>query len=162
MAIEKTTQDFRFESTLLATILPKCFGLMLIWVSFEFLGGWLHPSWDRLPYMLLLLPFGLSVWAVAFVFLYGFCYVHIVDGQFRFRRFFVWTSLPLESIASVRLRRGLGIYVGVDCAGKRHWLLFYPDNLQLQVQLRLSPPPVIQFLEEVCERNAENSESSRP
>jgi len=159
MSIEKMTQDFKFESTLLAAILPKCFGLMLIWVSFEFLGGWLHPSWDRLPYMIILLPFGLVLWAVAGMMLYGYCHVQILDGQLRFRRFFVRTSAPLESITRVQLYSGLGMYVWVNYASKRHWLIFFPDNLHLRVQLRLSPPPVIQFLRGVCEKNAANSES---
>lgn len=160
MSIEKTTEDFRFESTLLATFLPKCFGLMLIWVSIGGLKVWLHPSWDRLPYMILLIPFHLCLWAAGGVLLYGFCYIRILDGQFRFRRFFAWTSVPLESITRIRFLRAVGIIsLRVDHSGKRDWLIFYPDNLQLQVQLRLSPPPVIQFLREVCKRNAEKSES---
>jgi len=159
MAIEKATQDFKFESTLLATILPKWFGLMFILVSVDGLKVWLHPSWDRLPYMILLIPLHVLLWASGGLFLYGFCYIQILNGQLRFRRFFVWTSVPLESIARVGFRRGLGMYVRVDYAGKRHWLILPPDNLQLRVQLRPSPPPVIQFLREVCRRNAEKSES---
>ena len=159
MAIEKATQDFRFESTVDATILPKLFGLMLIWVSFEFLGGWLHPSWERLPYLIILLPFGLFFWAVAGMVIYGYCYVQIVDGRLRFRRFLAWTSVPLESITKVELYAPIGMSVWVNYAGKRHWIVFRPDNLQILVQLRRSPPPVIQFLQEVCRRNAERSES---
>lgn len=154
----KDLQDFRFESTLLATLLPKCMGLMLIWISIDGLKVWLHPSRDRLPYMLLLIPIHALLWAAGGALLYGICYIQIVEGQFRFRRFFVWTSVPLESITGMRLLRVVGIIsLKVDYGGKRHWLIFYPDNLQLQVQLRRSPPPVIQFLEEVYKRNVANS-----
>lgn len=155
MSTEKTTQDFKFESTLLAVILAKCFGLMLVWVSFDtFLIGWLNPSWDRLPYMIILLPFGLFLWAVAGVILYGYCYIQILDGQFRFLRFFTWTSLPLESITRMRVS-GHGIYLRLDHAGKRYQLIFAADNFRLGP----SPAPVVQFLREVCSRNAANSES---
>jgi hypothetical protein len=157
MTVEKTTRDFGFESTLLATFLPKCMGLMLIWMSFYLLDGWLHPSWHRLPYLVILLPFGLFLWAVAGMMLYGYCYVRILDGQFGFRRFFAWRSAPLESIAKVEFYRGLGMYVWVSYAGKRQWVVFHPDNLQLSVQLRRSPPPVIQFLREICNANASKS-----
>lgn len=158
MTIEKTIQDFRFESTVRATILPKLFGLLSIRVSFEFLSGWLHPSWDRLPYLIILLPFALFFWVVAGVMLYGYCYVQIRDGQLRFLRFFVWSSVPLESITKVEPHGALGMYVWVNHAGKRHWLIFYPQNLQVLAQLRRVPPPVIQFLTEVTRRNAEKSE----
>ena len=162
MSTEKTTQDFKFESTVRATILPKLLGVILIRVSFEFLGGWLHPSWDRLPYLIILLPFGLFFWAVAGMMLYGYCHVQIRDGQFRFLRFFAWRSVPLESIIKAEFYAPIGMSVWLNYAGKQHWIVFRPDNRKFLVKLGGSPPPVIQFLREVCIRNAENSKSRRP
>lgn len=149
MSVGKTPEDFRFESTLLATLLPKCFGLMLIWVSIGGLKVWLHPSWDRLPYMVLLIPFHVFLWLAGGTFLLGTCYIQIVDGQLRIRRFFVWESVPLASIASMRAYR-YGIYLRLDHAGKRYRVIFAADNLRLGP----SPPPVIQFLRELYSKNA--------
>ena len=155
MSTERTYQDFKFKSSLVATILTRGFGLAVIWVSIDFLKGWLNPSWDRLPYMILLFPFGLFLWAVGGMLLLSTCDIEILNGQFRFRRLFVWKSVPLDSVTRMRLLWAPGIYLKVDYAGKCHRLIFNPEDLKL----RPHPLPVIKFLREVCRRNAENSES---
>jgi hypothetical protein len=144
MSTDKTYRDFKFKSSLVATNLTRCLGLALIFGSIDFFEGWLNPSWDRLPFMILLLPFGLSIWAVGGMFLLSTCDTEILDGQFRFRRFFVWKSVPLESITKIRLLWAPGIYLRIDHAGRRFRLIFNPEDFKA----RPSPLPVIKFLRE--------------
>ena len=153
MSTEKTYQDFKFKSSLVAAISTRWLGVVLIWVSIDSLMGW-HASWHNLPYLIILMPFHLLLWVLGGVFLLGTCQIRILDGQFHFRRLFVWEVVPLESITRVS-KWGPVIYVKVVYAGKYYQLIFSPEDLRVH----LHPLPLIQFLREVCSRNAENSES---
>ena len=62
----------------------------------------------------------------------------------------------MESVTRVVAPRAPGVYVRVDCGGKRYRLVFYPGDYE-----ESSPPPVIEFLKEVCRRNEEMYESAR-
>jgi hypothetical protein len=155
MAIEEAPQEFTFKSSALATVITRCFGLLVMWVSVDFLGAWLNPSWDRLPYMLLLFPFGFLLLAAGGLLLLGTCDIEILDGQFRFRRLFIWNSLPLTSITRMRLVLGTGI-VRLDYAGKCYRVIFNPEDFRV----RAHPSPVINFLREACNQNAGRTRSS--
>ncbi len=159
MSIETTYKEFRFKSSWIATVVNKSFGLGLIWISFDsFLRGWLQPSLERLPYMILLLPFGLFLLAVGAMFVLNSCQIEILDGQLRFRRFVTWQSVPLDSITSMRLLWAPGSYLKVIHAGKCHRLIFSPEDYKMYWRRS----PVIQILQETCKRNAERSSSQAP
>jgi hypothetical protein len=95
-----------------------------------------------------------SLWIIGCVILLGACDIKIVDGQLSFRRFFMWRSVPLESITRVQALRAPAAYIRADYGGKRYRLIFYPGDY-----LEAYPPPVIVFLEEVCRRNEKNYDS---
>ena len=86
--------------------------------------------------------------------LFSACDIQIIEGQLRFRRVFVWRSVPLESITRVKALQAPAAYIRVDDGGKRYRLVFYPGDFE-----ESSPPPVIRFLEEACARNREKSDS---
>ena len=152
MIIDKTRQDITFKSSFLVSILIRCFGLMLISLSLDLLKGWLHPSWDRLPYMLLVLPVGLFLWVVAGTLLLYAAQVQILDGQLRFRRILAWEAVPLSSITNAR-PWGPVIYLRASYGGKRLRLFFNPEDFKV----RLHDLPIIEYLQEVCKRNVANS-----
>jgi hypothetical protein len=93
----------------------------------------------------------LFLWILAGIFLLGACQIQILNGQFRFRHFLAWKSVPLESISKVK-RRWFGVDVSVDHEGKHYRFFFDPEDYKVDP----SPPPVIQFLQEACGRNREN------
>ena len=151
---EKSLHEFQFTSTLGGILMAKSWGVALIYISADFVEGWLHPSWSRLPYLILLLPFPLFLWAAAGMFLVASCQIQILQGQFGFRRLFTWRAVPLTSISRVKLR-WFGIDVTVDHEGKRHRLFFNSEDHTIGS----SPPPVVQFLREVCKQNQESRQS---
>jgi hypothetical protein len=152
MVIGKEQQHLKFKSSFLASILTKCFGLMLILTSLDFLGGWLHLSWSKLPYLLLFLPLGLSLSAVGGMLLLCTAQIQILNGELRFRRFLTWEAVPLNAIREVR-SRGL-IYIRVSYGRKRWRLLANPEDFKP----RLYRLPIDKFLREVCSRNTTESE----
>ena len=109
MLTEKVARECKFRSSPLAGVITRCVGLGLISVSVDFLNGWANPSWDRLPYMLLLLPFGLFLLAGGGALAIGTCDVEILDDQLRFRRLFNWRSVPLDSITRMRFVLGTAV-----------------------------------------------------
>ena len=149
MVSEKTLSDFRFKSTFVATIVTRCFGLVLLWFSFEFLDGWRSPTWNNLPYLVIVLPLGLSILAAGSMFLFYTCEIEIVDGRLHFRRFLRWQSVPLESITSIRSPWAPGCYLKVDYAGKHSRIIFSPEDFKP----RAHPLPVISFLRDLCRLN---------
>jgi len=149
MSSKQAFKDFKFKSSLLASILTRGLGLMVILVAiYNF-----TPSWHK-PSSMILLPFGLLIAAVGCTLLLRGCDFEIFDGQFRFRRLFTWKSVPLESITVVRPGWIPGMHVRVDYAGKRYRLIVFPEDFKLH----LYSPPVIEFLQDVCRKNAENSD----
>jgi hypothetical protein len=158
MSTGGTDQNFKFKSSLVAAIITKCFGLALMWVSIDlFLGGWISLSWHKLPYLVLLLPFGLFFLGAGAAFLLNTYQIEILDGQLRFRRFFTWESAPLDSITSFRQLPAPGLYMRVDHDGKRYRMLFSPEDYKMQPY----PLPIIGFLREVCQSN-EQSQPRQP
>lgn len=151
---ETDFREFEFTSTITGVLLLKGWGLVLILMSGDFVEGWLHPSWSKLPYLILLSPIPLFLWAAASIFLLGACQIQIRQGQLRFRRLFAWRSFPIESITRVK-PRWFGIDVTADYEGKRHRFFFNPEDFRIGP----SPPRVVQFLEEACRRNAGTSET---
>ncbi len=152
MPIQNAPQDFRFKTSLLATTLGRFLGLMLIWGSSDFFRGWFNASRAKLPYLIILLPFDLCLLAAGSALLIGLCDVEIAEGQFRFRRLFVWKSAPLSAVSRVRLSPA-GVYVRLDYAGERYRVTFIPEDFKV----RWYPLPIVRFLREVCKRNAEES-----
>ena len=148
MPSEIAYKDFEFKSLLLASILMRGLGLMIILVATYYF----IPSWHR-PSSMILLPFGLLIAAVGCRLLVYGCDFEILNGQFLFRRFFVWKSVPLESITMVRQGWIPGIYVRVDYAGKRYRLIAFPEDFTVHIH----PLPVIKFLQDVCMKNAASS-----
>ncbi len=152
MITEEAIRDFRFKSSLVATMIVRGFGAAIIWgASEEFFAGWLRPSWDRLPYMLILLPFGLLACFAGGYILFNAREIEIEAGRLRFRRLFEWNSIPLESISKIRLLPAPGAYIRADHEGKRYRIVFTPVNYSL----RHRPLSVIKFLRKVREMNAD-------
>jgi hypothetical protein len=132
------------------TLVTRNGGLAMIFISYEILHGWLHPSLDRLPYLLLGLPFGLFLLALGALYVFNSCQIEIYDGQLRFRRFSAWQSVPLDSIATIIVLPA-GIYLRAKHAGKCYRLVFSGEDLRVY----WGRTPVIGFLQEVCKRNKE-------
>ena len=151
---EKNFREFTFKSSINAAIMPWGGAFALILVSVDFVGGWIHLSWERLPYMILVSPIPLLLWATAAKLLLGSRQIQIADGQLRFRRLVRWTSVPLKSISGMQTR-WFGIVLTVEYQGKHYWFFFNPEDHKVGP----SPPLVIQFLGEVCRRNAEKAVS---
>ena len=147
----ETARDFRFKSSLLGTTLARCFGLAVIWVSADFLRGWLNPSWRNLPYMLIWAPFGLLLLASGVGLLVGTCDIEIFDGQLRFRGLFDRKSVPLDSLTRVHVLLGV-VYLRLDHGGKCSRIIFSPEDYKV----RPHPLPVVAFLREVYRKNAEH------
>jgi len=116
-------------------------------VSMDFLGGWVNPSRERLPYMLALLPIGLSLCASGALVVARTCDVEIADGQFRFRRLLSWESVPLSAIAKVRVL--LAVWVRLDYGTHALWICFSPENYKAV----LHPLPIVGFLRQLCAAN---------
>ena len=153
MPTQNTPLDFRFRTSPLATTLARGMGFMLVWFSFDFLRGWLSPSWAKLPYLIMGLPFGLFLLSYGAALLIGMCDVNIVDGQFRFRRLLAWKSVPLCAVSKVRLWPP-GVYVRLNYSRERHALMFFPEDFKFQWYQRVT---AVGFLREACKRNAEKS-----
>lgn len=153
MSIETDYKDFRFKSSLgAAFVVMKGLGLMIAWVSFGFLDvRWLHPTFEEFLRFISGLPIGLPLLALGVMLVLNSCQIEVGDGQFRFRRFIAWESVPLDSITSVR-RTFVGTYIKADHAGKCHRLFFSPKGEDTNW---LARSPVVVFLQEVCRRNKE-------
>jgi hypothetical protein len=153
MPIEADYKDFKFKSSLGATlIVMKGFGLMIAWISFDFLDlWWLHPTWDQFLRFISGLPIGLPLLVLGAVLVLNSCQIEVVDGQFRFRRFIAWESVPLESVTSVR-RTFVGTYIKIDHGGKCYRLFFHPKGEDMHW---LARSPVVGFLQELCKKNKE-------
>ncbi len=152
---ERDFREFEFTSTISGVVILKGSGLALICLTGGYVESWMHPSWSKLPYLILLCPIALFLWAAGIIFLLGACQIQIRHGQLLFRRIFSWRSVPIESITTVKAR-WFGVDVTADFEGKRHRFFFNPEDLWIGP----SPPPVIQFLEEACRRNAGTSQTS--
>jgi hypothetical protein len=156
MPIQNAPEGFRFKTSLLGTIFGRFFGFMLIWLSMDFLRGWLSPSWVNLPWLIITLAFGLLLLSWGSALLIGACDIEIADGQFRFRRLWVWKSVPLSAVSRARLWFP-GVYVRLDYDGERHRLIFFPEDFKV----RWYPLPTVRLLREVRRRNAEESARKR-
>ena len=156
---EELLQSFQFKSKLSGVLVSKAPGLVAIWLSIDFLRGWANGPWDwgRVGYFILFLPFHLFLWIWAARVLLQEYEIEILNGQFSFRRFLEWRSVPLGSITMVRERIlwPPGVHVRIDYSGKCQWVVFNPEDNKLGP----SPPLVVQFLREVCKRNAEKLDS---
>jgi hypothetical protein len=151
MLTDTAIHNFTFRSSLLGTNFTRCFGLAVIWVSFDFLRNWLSPSWSMLPYMLILAPVGLLLFLVGAGLLIFTCDIEIVAGRLRVRRLFAWKSVPLESLTRARVLLGV-VYLRIDQPGECTRVVFSPEDYKL----RPHPLPIVRFLREVCEKNPEN------
>jgi hypothetical protein len=150
MVTETARRGFTYESPLSGIVFLWACGILLM----SFAAEDLRPSGHWGSHLFLALAF-LVVWMSGCGILTGASDVHIRDGEFRFRRVFLASkSVPLSSITRVR-RTWFppSIYVRVDYAGNRYRLIFAAAARFGRV------PPVLQFLKEVCNQNAEQCSS---
>jgi len=154
MSMEKSQQDFKFKSTLGGKILLWLCGIAPLLFSVVYFLAFLEPPRVTGEAFRAACAFEAILWIFGCLILLTACEIQILDGQFRFRRVFFWRSVPLEAISRVWALRPAGVYVRVDHGGKRYRLIFYPGDYE-----ESSPPSVINFLERVCTRNLEKSES---
>lgn len=154
MSFEKTSYDLEFRSTLGGKILLWLCGIAPILLSTLLFVAFLVPPQVTGRNLVSVVVFELILWVLGCAILFSACEVQIVDGQLRFRRVFVWRSVPLDSITRVEALRAPGVYVRVDYWGKRYRLIFYPGGYE-----RSYRPPVVEFLEEVWRRNTERREA---
>jgi hypothetical protein len=156
MPTETDYKDFKFKSSLEGMAVLKAIGVTLAWISFDFTDlWWLHPTWGQFLRFIAGLPIGLPLLALGAVLVLNSCQIEVADGQFRFRRFIAWESVPLESVSSVR-RTFVGTYIKIDHAGKRNRLFCHPKGEDMP---RLARSPVVGFLQEVCRRNKDRRSS---
>jgi hypothetical protein len=156
MLIETTYRDFKFRSSLFVTnFVTRNGGLAMIFISYEILHGWLHPSLDRLLYLIVGLPFGLLFLALGALYVFNSCQIEISDGQLRFRRFSAWHSVPLNSIASIIVLPA-GIYLRANHAGECYRFIFSGEDFKVY----WGRSPVVGFLRDVCRRNNEKAAST--
>ena len=153
IATGEAMRDFKFQSSPIATIITRGFGVGIIWFFSQFLAPWLSPSWDKLPYMILSLPVVLP-----FCFAGGFlalntCGVEIAAGVLRFRRPFAraWISVHLESISKIRLLLGV-VYLRAEHEGRRYRIIFSPH----QDYFGHRPLSVFRFLQEIAKQNEDS------
>ncbi len=152
MLSDEALREFKFRTSPVATNCARGFGLILVLISYDFLGGWLRPSLDRLPYMLLLLPFGLLLCSVGIAVFTNSYDIEILDGRLRFRRLLSWKSVPLESISVARyVPVRMVLYIRVDHNGARYRIFCSPHDYKLRTP---SGRSVTAFLKEVSRRGA--------
>lgn len=140
---------------LITTLVTRNGGLAMIFISYLILRGWLHPSLNRLAYLIVGLPFGLLFLALGVLYVFNSCQIEIRDGLLRFRRFSGWQSVPLDSVASI-IALPAGIYLRTNHAGECHRLIFSGEDLKMY----WGRAPVIGFLQEACRRNAASLSST--
>jgi hypothetical protein len=155
MSIEKRQQDFRFKSTAGGKIVFWICGTAPILLSIGLYFVFLAPRELTGEGLLVVVAVEASLWIFGCMILFSACDIKLLEGQLRFRRVFVWRSVPLESITRVKaLEAEPAVYIRVDDGGKRYRLVFYAGDFE-----ESSPPPVIRLLEEACARNREKSDS---
>jgi hypothetical protein len=153
MATETARRGFKYESPLGGIVFLWACGILLMSFAAEDLRPSAMPGhWGS--HLFLALAF-LVVWMSGCAILAGASDVHIRDGELRFRRVFLASrSVPLTSITQVRrIWFSPSVYARVDYVGNRYQLIFVAAARFGRV------PPVLQFLREVCNQNAEQSGS---
>lgn len=150
MAMDKSLQDFQYQSSLGGLFYLWCCALtLLFWPFGDLRTPIVSEHWGS--FLLLDLPYRLIRLALGCMILNGASDVQIANGEFRFRRLLNSKSVPLKSIDRVRRLWLPGtLYVRVDHGGKRYRLIFCPGEFRLGPSI----PPVVQFLREACKRNA--------
>ena len=152
MLTEKTPQEFTFTSPPGGKFRLCLSGIGSILFSVLCFQLFLAPRVLKGQYLLSAVLSVLFFWTLGCLILLASCDVRVLAGQFSFRRVLSWRSVPLGSIARVAVPWPPAVYVMIDHNGIRNRVVFYAGRNE-------GPHgcAVVEFLREVCAKNAESS-----